>query len=222
MTRKKTALITGANRGIGYEVARSLSQRGYRVLGTYRSEKSITGLDANIDWVHCDVTDGEMVQRCASYVESNYSSLDVLVNNAAIMDSTSMSEGDIDTISNCMDVNFYGAIRMTVACLSVLKMSHDPRVINVTSEMGHLKSLLGGYAGYRLSKAALNAHTILMANEQAGIKINAVCPGWVKTDMGGVHAPGSVSDAAERILWMISTNDLDSGRFYTDKSAIPW
>ncbi len=222
MTSRKTALITGANRGIGYEVARRLVQEGYHVMGTYRSEKTVTSLDQQVDWVHCDITDADMVRECARYIEQNFPSLDVLVNNSGIMDRSSMSDGDIETIRQCMDVNLYGAIRMTVACLPALKRSHDPRVINVTSEMGHLNSLLGGYAGYRLSKAALNAHTILMANEQPDIKINAVCPGWVRTDMGGSSAPGSVSDAADRILWMISTDRLESGMFYTNKRVIPW
>ena len=90
--------------------------------------------------------------------------------------------------------------------------------------MGAYDSLLGGYAGYRLSKAGLNAQTVLLANElsSSGIKVNAVCPGWVKTDMGGAGAERPVEKGAETIVWLAASPEIDNGKFYRDKQVIPW
>jgi len=106
----------------------------------------------------------------------------------------------------------------------LLQKSDDPRIINVSSEMGALHNLSGRYPGYSLSKASLNALTIMFSNElkKTGIKVNAVCPGWVKTDMGGPDAPRTVGEGADTIVWLATVPETDSGRLYRDRKVIPW
>ena len=131
---------------------------------------------------------------------------------------------NIEEVKRIMETNFYGPMRMNKTFLPLLKKSDEARIINISSGMGALNSLTGGYAGYRLSKTGLNAQTILLSHElkQTGIKVFSVCPGWVKTDMGGKSAPRPVEKGAETAVWLATEKNPASGKFFRDKKIISW
>jgi NAD(P)-dependent dehydrogenase (short-subunit alcohol dehydrogenase family) len=172
------------------------------------------------------VTDSDNVRRAAKYVSKTYGSLDVLVNNAGIIGKhpKSLKEGDVDQAKRIMETNYYGPMRMSAAFIPLLKKSKDARIINVSSGMGALNDLFGSYAAYRLSKAGLNAQTILLSNDLIGdgIKVFAMCPGWVRTEMGGAEAHRSVEQGADTAIWLASAQDAETGKFYRDRAVIPW
>jgi NAD(P)-dependent dehydrogenase (short-subunit alcohol dehydrogenase family) len=127
-------------------------------------------------------------------------------------------------VKKVMDTNFYGPWQMIQVFIPLLMKSGDARIINVSSGMGELKSLSGAYPAYSLSKASLNALTIMFSNElhERGIKVNAMCPGWVKTDMGGPDAPRAVSEGADTAVWLTTEKDIPSGKFFRDREEINW
>ena len=223
------ALVTGGNRGIGLEICRQLAERGLTVVLTARDlskgQKAASSLQGQVVVRRLDVTDDASVGDLAGALRQEFGVLDVLVNNAAISrGSRGLADSDLETIREIMETNFFGPIRVTQALLPLLRKSSDARIINITSGMGSLDELLGGYAGYRLSKAGLNAQTILLANELRGshIKVNAVCPGWVRTDMGGRSAPRSVAEGADTAVWLATAPDVPTGKSFRNREVIAW
>lgn len=225
---RKTVLVTGANRGIGKEIARQLATLDWKVIVAARNESQAKEVAATLGnhalGIPLDVTNSESIQHACREVSQAVSTLDLLVNNAGIIGNHPMRSFDMNEIESVMDTNFFGAIRMVKHFMPLLSKSDDPRIINVSSGMGELASLEeGGYAGYRLSKTALNAFTILLSAEvRSGMKVFAICPGWVKTDMGGSSAPRPVAKGAETAVWLATDRKPQSGKFYRDKKVIPW
>jgi len=134
------------------------------------------------------------------------------------------SDARLDRVREIMETNFYGPWRMIQVFLPMMKNSNDPRIINISSGMGELESLDGEMPGYSLSKASLNALTIMFSREleKDGIKVNAICPGWVRTDMGGADAPREVSQGADTAVWLVSNGEVPSGKFFRDRKVIAW
>ena len=130
----------------------------------------------------------------------------------------------LESVKYIMETNFYGAWRMIQVFIPLLLKSDDGRVINMSSGLGELKSLSGEYPGYSLSKSSLNALTIMFSNElkKTGIKVNAMCPGWVKTDMGGPNAPRNVTEGADTAVWLATEKEIPSGKFFRDRKEINW
>lgn len=130
----------------------------------------------------------------------------------------------LSSVKNIMETNFYGVWRMIQVFLPLLLKSGDGRIINMSSGMGELKSLSGDYPGYRLSKASLNALTIMVSNElkEKRIKVNAMCPGWVRTNMGGVNAPRDVRQGADTAIWLTTEKEIPTGKFFKDRTEISW
>lgn len=130
----------------------------------------------------------------------------------------------LENVRQIMETNFYGAWRMIQVFLPLLEKSNDGRVINMSSGMGELGSLKGDYPAYRISKSSLNALTMMFANElkPRGIKVNAMCPGWVKTDMGGPDAPRTVEQGADTAVWLATSDQIPTGQFFRDRSRIDW
>lgn len=227
----KTAIVTGANRGIGFEVSRQLAKNGFIVIMGSRdtekgkiAERQLIDEGLKVKFLQVDVSEQESVEQFTIEFKKDYDNLNVLVNNAGIgVGNSGVIKGDIPEIKQIMGVNFYGPLRMSVSMLPFLKKNPDSRIINVSSGMGAINDLGTGYAGYRLSKSALNAQTILMSNELRGkVIVNAMCPGWVKTDMGGANAPRSVEQGADTIVWLATEPGITSGNFFRDKKVIPW
>lgn len=224
---KKTILITGANRGIGKEIARQMAELGWQVIVAARNFEAATNVAGEIGHdafaVRLDVTDIAVIGQAAETIRQKSGRLDVLVNNAAIMGSSPMRSFDLDEMEQTMDTNLMGPIRTAKSFMPLMKESDDARMINLSSGMGELASLRsGGYAAYRLSKTSLNAFTILLASELQSVKVFAMCPGWVQTDMGGKGAPRPVSKGAETAVWLATDKQPVSGNFYRDKKVISW
>jgi len=228
MDNQKIAVVSGANRGIGKEIVQQLASINYKVVALVRKPESLNAIENTTDGLvipHVvNIASDASCESFSSFLKENFEKIDVLINNAGIMGSKSMTDFDLDEITDVMNTNVYGAIRLTKAVLPLLKKSNDARIINVSSEMGALRSLSGGYAAYRLSKWALNGFTIMLASELHGthIKVNSMCPGWCRTDMGGKGAPRAASQGAETAVWLATNNSIGTGKFYSDKKEIKW
>jgi NAD(P)-dependent dehydrogenase (short-subunit alcohol dehydrogenase family) len=225
-----TVLVTGANRGIGREVARQLADRGDRVVVTSRdaraAERTAAALDGDVLAVQLDVSNQASVDAAARVVTDELGTLDVLVNNAAIHYDTwqGATTADLAVVQEALDTNLLGAWRVTLAFLSLLRRSPHGRIVNVSSEAGSLASMGAGTPAYTVSKAGLNALTRVLAAElrSHSILVNAVCPGWVATDMGG---PGGrpVADGAASVIWAVDlTDDGPTGGFFRDGRLLAW
>jgi NAD(P)-dependent dehydrogenase (short-subunit alcohol dehydrogenase family) len=228
------ALVTGANRGIGREVARQLAERGYEVLLSARSaekariaaEEVAQQTGARVRSLELDVADPDSIARAAARVHEEPGRLDVLVNNAGIGADFGVSgtEPDFDAIADTLQTNFYGAYRLTIAVLDLLRASAHPRIVNVSSGMGGVAEMGGWSPGYRVSKAALNAMTRILSAELRDERflVNSACPGFVNTDMGGQFgAKKPVDEGAEGIVWLATLpDDGPTGGFFRDGKPV--
>ena len=173
--------------------------------------------------VDLDVTDDDSVGAMIAGVEENPGSLDVLVNNAGVYgDPSGVASYDLADAHEVLEVNVFGPWRLIQAALPLLRRSASPRIVNVSSGAGQLDEMGSGHAAYRLSKTALNALTRTLAAEEPGISVNSICPGWVRTDMGGESAPRSVAEGADGAVWLATAADPPTGGFFRDRRPIPW
>ena len=271
-TQEKIAVVTGANRGIGFEVCRQLAKLGILVVLTSRDEKK--GLEAckkleqqelTVRYFQLDVTHAASVSRLVSFLQKEFGRCDILVNNAGVfldkngpedIDFPSIFSARIDVIRQTLETNVYGPILLCQALIPLMKKNNYGRVVNISSGMGQLCDMNGGYPGYRISKAAINCVTRILTDELltfsllnrmpnlqmpleleaedlAGSKkrsikgnnilVNSVCPGWVKTDMGGSGATRTVQEGADTIVWLATLpNGGPGGKFFRDRKEIPW
>jgi NAD(P)-dependent dehydrogenase (short-subunit alcohol dehydrogenase family) len=232
-TPTKTALVTGGNRGIGFEVCRQLAARGFGVLLTARDAEKSRAAAAKlksvgrIEPVVLDVANVSSIEKAAAEISSRYDCLDVLINNAGINYDTweTVENAEIDgTVIETIRTNLLGPWRMCEAFLPLLRKSRAGRIVNVSSESGSLANMGAGPPAYQVTKAALNALTRTLAGELRGtsILVNAVCPGWVATDMGGTGGR-PVPDGANGILWAATLPDNGpTGGFFRDGKPLPW
>lgn len=232
--KEKTVLVTGANRGIGREVCRQLASGGYHVILTSRNrekgeiaveELQSEGLELN--YVQLDADDPKSISDAAQKIDQDFGELYALVNNAAInYDSAKRAVSvDMEKVSDTLQTNLLGPWRVCQAFLPLLKKGGSARIVNVSSGSGSLSSMSGGTPAYGVSKAALNALTIKMADELrvSGILVNAVCPGWVRTDMGGSSATRSVEEGAKSVIWAVTlSEDGPTGGFFRDGKKVEW
>lgn len=238
MSEKRVALVTGANRGIGLEIVRQLAQAGLAtVMGTRDLDKGRAAAARLADEgtvthvVGLDVTDRKSIEAAVSDAVKTFGRLDVLVNNAAILHEGFSPEDSsvLDVSSELVDLTFrtntVGPLLLTQAVVPIMKQGGYGRIVNVSSRAGQLAEMGAGFPAYRLSKVALNALTRITAGELGPgiIKVNAMCPGWVRTDMGGPNATRSVEDAARTAVWLATLpDDGPTGGFFKDKRPIAW
>jgi NAD(P)-dependent dehydrogenase (short-subunit alcohol dehydrogenase family) len=226
------ALVTGANRGLGLEVCRQLADLDYLVvLGSRDAGKGRAAAESlqrpgHVTACQLDVTHDASVLAAAGWVTAQFGRCDVLVNNAAILyDTWARAESaDLGTVREAVETNVLGAWRVTLALLSLLKQSARGRIVNVSSQGGSLASMGGGAPAYHVSKAALNALTRTLAAElrSGGVLVNAVCPGWTATDMGG-GGGRPVADGAASVVWASTLpDDGPTGGFFRDGQPLPW
>jgi len=224
----KKILVTGGNRGIGKEICRQLAEQGHQVyLGSRdveKGNKAAGEMTGRVEVVQLEMGNEASMVKAVEFIRSQTDHLDGVINNAAVMPSSDgVAKVDMQTLQNAFQINFFGVLRLNQLCIPLLHGSASPRIVHISSGMGAHEDLkYQGYAAYRLTKAALNDLTILMAAEHPSIRINAVCPGWVKTDMGGSGASREVSQGADTPVWLVTAADVPTGKFLRDRQVIPW
>lgn len=234
MSISKTAIVTGANRGIGLEIARQFVREGIRVVmgsrDPVKGERACAGLEAGELAVShpLDVNDTRSVQRFVEFVDKHYGAPAILVNNAGTYpESTEARVVDVKTSvwRETLETNLLGAVRMCREVVPLMERVAYGRIVNVSSGLGQLSRMGAGSPAYRVSKAALNALTVTLAAELKGqgILVNSMSPGWVRTDMGGPEAPRGVEEGAETAVWLaLLPSTGPTGQFFRDRKPIPW
>ena len=229
----KTAIVTGANRGLGLETVRQLAGQGMRVFLTSRSKEGGGAAGAmqlergEVVFHRLDVADPLSIQSFAVYVGTKIGTIDILINNAGIHYDTFQNTltADFGIVEEAWQVNTLGPWRLTQALYPHLRKGGGGRVVNVSSASGSFVDSWPGTPAYAVTKAALNMLTLKMAADLADDKIlvNAVCPGWVRTRMGGQDATRSVEEGARSILWAALLADGGpTGGFFRDGERLPW
>lgn len=229
----KIAVITGANRGLGWGAARKLAKEGYELVLLGRNLAAIekkagelereSGVRAHS--IPIDLSQDSSIERAAHMIRERFSTgIDLLINNAGIFPESASESYDAAKVKEAMQVNALGPLRFTVL-LGPLLMRKRGVVVNVSSGMGGLADMQGEFPGYRLSKTALNAATRYLSQEwkDAGVRVNSVCPGWVKTDMGGPGAERTIEEGVSSILWAAKVPaEGPTGGFYRDGKSLDW
>ena len=232
MNERRVALVSGGNRGIGREVAGQLAALGYTVVigsrDLARGKQVAEELGEDVTALQLDVTDAESIDRCIAAVGDEFGRLDVLVSSAGVTGggwSTSAVDIDLDEVRETLETNLFGAWRLTQAALPLIRRNGYGRIVNISSGMGQLSDMGGHSPSYRVSKTGLNALTRMLTAElgEENILVNSVCPGWVRTDMGGPNARRSVEEGAETPVWLATLpDDGPRGGFFRDREPIPW
>jgi NAD(P)-dependent dehydrogenase (short-subunit alcohol dehydrogenase family) len=241
--KQQVALVTGSNRGIGFEIAKQLAMKKIDVILTSRNSASgeaavrklaKEGIKKEVVPMELDVSNQVSVDSLLDNVEKSFGRLDILVNNAAILidkdddDDITASKADLETVKITLETNLFGAWRMCKAFVPLMKKNGYGRIVNVSSGAGEFEYMAtsGGYwPAYSVSKTSLNALTVMLASELKGtnILVNAVCPGWVRTDMGGSNATRSVEEGAATPVWLATLpDDGPTGHNFFDKRQIGW
>jgi NAD(P)-dependent dehydrogenase (short-subunit alcohol dehydrogenase family) len=237
--KQQVALVTGSNRGIGFEIAKQLAMKKIEVILTSRDSakgeaavRKIAREGAKkVVAMKLDVSNQVSIDNLSDEVQKTFGRLDILVNNAAILidkDNLVASNADLETVKATLETNLIGAWRMCKAFIPLMKKNGFGRIVNVSSGAGEFEYMAtsGGYwPAYSVSKASLNALTVMLASELNGtnILVNAVCPGWVRTDMGGSNATRSVEEGAATPVWLATLPDGGpTGHNYYDKKQINW
>jgi NAD(P)-dependent dehydrogenase (short-subunit alcohol dehydrogenase family) len=231
MENGRVALVSGANKGIGCEIVRQLTERGITtILGSRDEEKGravAEGMYGDVRVRQLDVTDEKGIQNLARDVEEEFGRLDVLVNNAGIsIDGGRRGvDADLNVVRETLEMNLFGAWRLCEAFVPLMQRNRYGRIVNVSSGMGALNDMGGASPAYRVSKTSLNALTRILASELrgTGILVNSVCPGWVQTDMGGSGASRAIEEGVDTPVWAATLpNNGPTGGFFRDRRQIPW
>jgi NAD(P)-dependent dehydrogenase (short-subunit alcohol dehydrogenase family) len=241
-TRGRIALVTGANKGIGFEVVRQLRREGFRVFLGARNEDAgkaaaeklnqetrNTGKNeghGSVTFLRIDVADRESIKSAAEEFGKQSDRLDALVNNAGILldDDKEILTTTPEIFETTLRTNVVGALLMSQAFVPFLKKSDAPRIVNVSSGGGQLTDGADGWApAYCISKTALNGVTVQLAAALPNFAVNSVCPGWVRTDMGGSNATRSVAEGASGVVWLAcEAPQRETGKFWRDRKVIAW
>ncbi len=227
----KTALITGANRGIGFEISEELAEKDFFVfLSARNNEKgnkaaeSLKQKGLNVEFLSMDVSDKKSIAQAAEEFNSRSKNLDVLVNNAAVLiDNSDITKLELDTFLQTLTINTIGSFLVIKAFLPFIKKGS--RIINISSDSGSLQRMASKTPAYSISKTALNAVTrqFAAALKNKGIAVNSVHPGWVRTDMGGIIASRSLKKGAETAVWLATEAPTElTGKYLYDKKEMEW
>lgn len=235
-SQTKIALVTGSSKGIGLELVRQLARSGVITFLTARNEAQGKAAQATlqqeglaVELLHMDVTNLMSIHAAANHIEQKHDKLDILVNNAGILpDEDSESNGLLiapDIVRQVFETNTMGPLQTSQVMIHLLRRSPHGKIVNISNGMGSLAEMDGGYPAYRISKTALNAVTKILAYDLQGsaITVNSICPGWVRTDMGGPNAERSTEQSVAGILpLLLSDEPGPNGQFLRDGKPIPW
>ena len=238
---KKIAVVTGANRGIGLEICKQLAKNGFQVILTSRDEQKGLAICQHLQdeglSVQChqlDVTDPQSINNIREYISKEYGHCDVLINNAGIFPDSSDASADdwpsvfnapIETVRTAMETNVYGPMLLCQALIPLMKKHNYGRIVNLSSGMGQLTHMGGNCPAYRISKTSINVLTRMVSEEtlEHNILVNSMCPGWVKTDMGGPGATRELPEGADTAVWLaMLPNDGPRGKFFRDRKEFEW
>ena len=235
MTPQRVAVVTGANRGIGFEICRQLARQGLTVVLTSRSAakgraaaKMLRDNGLELDYHLLDITSPAGINALADYLAKHYGRLDVLVNNAGVIldpHGSRVLDAKPQTFRETLEINVLGPLLLAQALVPLMKKNHYGRIVNLSSGLGQLSEMGTGTPVYRISKTALNALTCILAAElkRSGILVNSVNPGWVRTGMGGDGAPRTAEQGADTAVWLaMLPDDGPTGGFFRDREPIPW
>jgi len=231
MTGKRVVVVTGANRGIGHEIARQLAQRAdLHVVLTARDEKKGKAAAGNlgVEFHPLEVDSEKSVAALAGFLGKAHGRCDMLVNNAGILADPRGSrvlDSKVETYRETLATNVLGPLMLAQALVPLMRKNRYGRIVNVSSAMGQLSDMGTGSPAYRISKTALNALTLILAADLSGsgILVNSMSPGWVRTGMGGSGAPRSVEQGADTAVWLATLPDNGpTGGFFKDRKPIPW
>ncbi len=238
--KDKIAVVTGANRGIGAEICRQLAKEGILVVLTSRDEakgkavcQALEKEELPVRYCQLDVDHPASIFNLENFMKKEFGRCDILVNNAGVFLDKPETKGDlpsvfnakIETVRRTMETNVFGPLLLCQAMIPLMKKNNYGRVVNLSSGMGQLSDMNGGYPGYRISKVSLNALTRILTDELKGtnILVNSMCPGWVKTEMGGPGATRSVQEGADTAVWLATLPDQGpKGKFFRNRKEIPW
>jgi len=222
----KKIIVTGGNRGIGREICKQLSEMGHQVILAARDvEKGgLAAEQVGADFLQLDVSREQSIKSFIVQVKELHSHIDVLINNAGIYIDGNQRAINVDfqIVEETMNTNLYGPWKIINGLLPLLKNSDDGRIVNISSGYGSMNEMSSGYPAYRMSKVGLNALTQMIAHETSEIKVNSMCPGWVRTDMGGANASRSIEKGAETAVWLSTEKEIPNGKFLRDKKVIEW
>jgi NAD(P)-dependent dehydrogenase (short-subunit alcohol dehydrogenase family) len=233
--RARIALVTGGNRGIGNAIARQLAVGGLQVVLTARdaskgkaAAKALQESGLQVDFHRLDVTSCRSIRACVAAVAERLGRIDVLVNNAGILADPRGSrflDSKLDTYRDTVETNLYGPLQLAQAVVPLMKANRYGRIVNMSSGQGQLSDMGTGTPAYRISKTALNALTRILAAEfhPSNILVNSMCPGWVRTGMGGDGAPRTPDEGADTAVWLATLpDDGPTGGFFRDRKPIAW
>jgi NAD(P)-dependent dehydrogenase (short-subunit alcohol dehydrogenase family) len=230
--QNKYALVTGGNKGIGFAICQGLLKAGFEVILAARSlDKANAAIEqlqsSQVHPLVLDVADDNSIHQAVNTLDQELGHLDILINNAGIYPDEGINILTIDRklLDQAMQTNTFGPIRTTQAFLPLLEKAAATRIINVSSGNGALDGLSANVPSYCLSKLALNGATIILAEalKPKGIAVYAMCPGWVRTDMGGSSAPRTPEQGADTAIWLATDASLDlSGKFFRDRQEISY
>jgi len=234
MVQDKIAVVTGANRGIGFEICRQLAQKKIKVILTARDEskgktavQKLVKEELDAVFYQLNVSDANSIKSLADYVLKEFGRLDILINNAGIfIDQGKLAQNvELDIVRKTLEINLLGPLSLCQTFIPLMKKHNYGRIVNLSSGMGAFYEMGGGNASYRISKTALNSMTVILASELSGtnILVNTMNPGWVRTEMGGKNATRSVEQGADTAIWLATLPDNGpSGKFFRDRKEIAW
>lgn len=235
MKKSKIVFVTGCNRGLGLAVCRNLLNKNHIVIASVRDRRKGKNIiaelkadfpDGQLELLKLDVQKQTDITKCFKYIQKKFGHLDCLINNAGILFNDGIDTTSHSDFTQVIQTNLVGPFLICNTFLPLLLNAEDPRIINVSSQLGSLKNSGPGFGAYRVSKTGLNSLSrtlhFEMESQQQKLKVFSVCPGWVHTDMGGPRAPRTPAKGAKSILYPFYTKSAKSGSFYQDGKVLPW